>query len=140
MAWRLYRHLGLTGLTLQMNSIGCRVCRPAYLDVLKKYYTARAAGLCADCRARLERNPLRLLDCKQESCQPAAEAAPASTDHLCPECAAHFSGLKKHLDSLGFRSRSTAVWCAAWTTTPAPSSRYSRKRKRARAASAPGPL
>jgi len=101
MAWRLYRHLGLTGLTLQMNSIGCRVCRPAYLDVLKKYYTARAAGLCADCRARLERNPLRLLDCKQESCQPAAEAAPASTDHLCPECAAHFSGLKKHLDSLG---------------------------------------
>lgn len=100
MAWRFYRRLGLEKLTLQINSIGCRVCRPAYLESLKAYYAAQAAGLCADCRARLERNPLRLLDCKQESCQPVAGAAPASTDYLCPDCAAHFSGLKKHLDSL----------------------------------------
>ena len=100
MAWRFYRRLGLTGLCLQINSIGCRACRPAYLEALKEYYAAHAAGLCADCRTRLERNPLRLLDCKQPSCQPVAEAAPASTDYLCPECSAHFSGLKKHLDSL----------------------------------------
>jgi histidyl-tRNA synthetase len=100
MAWGFYRLLGLTSLSIQLNSIGCRRCRPAYLDALKAYYAARAAGLCADCQARLDRNPLRLLDCKQESCQPVAAAAPASTDHLCPECAAHFSGLKKYLDRL----------------------------------------
>jgi histidyl-tRNA synthetase len=100
MAWRLYRRLGLTGLTLQLNSIGCRVCRPAYLANLREYYTSKAAGLCDDCQARLERNPLRLLDCKQSSCQPVAGAAPASTDYLCPDCAAHFSGLKKYLERL----------------------------------------
>jgi histidyl-tRNA synthetase len=100
MVWRLYRRLGLTGLTLQLNNIGCRVCRPNYLAALRKYYAGKAAKLCADCRARLERNTLRLLDCKQPSCQPVAAAAPASTDYLCPDCAAHFSGLKIYLEEL----------------------------------------
>jgi histidyl-tRNA synthetase len=100
MAWRFYRTLGLGGISLQLNSIGCRLCRPAYLAALKSHYARQAGGLCEDCRARLERNPLRLLDCKQPSCQPVAGAAPASIDYLCPECAAHFAGLKKYLGRL----------------------------------------
>ncbi len=100
MAWRFYQMLNLIGLSLQVNSIGCRQCRPAYLEALKEYYRVRASGLCADCQKRLERNPLRLLDCKQGSCQPVAAAAPASTEYLCPECTAHFSNLKKYLDLL----------------------------------------
>jgi histidyl-tRNA synthetase len=100
MAWRFYRLLGLGGLTLQVNSIGCKLCRPAYLAALKDYYKAHAGGLCEDCRARLDRNPLRLLDCKQPSCQPVAGGAPASADYLCPDCAAHFAGLKRYLGLL----------------------------------------
>jgi histidyl-tRNA synthetase len=130
MASRFYRILGLSGLTIQLNSIGCRVCRPAYLAALRQYYAGHAAGLCADCRARLERNPLRLLDCKQDSCQPLAEAAPASTDFLCPECAAHFSGLKKYLARLDIPFTLNHRLVRGLD--------YYRRRKKARAASAPG--
>jgi histidyl-tRNA synthetase len=100
MAWRFYGALGLKGLSLQLNSIGCRNCRPAYLTLLVKYYSDYTARLCADCRDRLSRNPLRLLDCKQESCQEIANAAPASADHLCTDCAAHFASLRKYLELL----------------------------------------
>jgi histidyl-tRNA synthetase len=100
MAWRFYLMTGLTGLTLQINSIGCRACRPAYIGTLKDYYQNHLAGLCEDCRTRLERNPLRLLDCKQASCQAFAGAAPKSYEHLCPECAAHFADLKRYLGVL----------------------------------------
>lgn len=101
MAWQFYRSVGMTELTLQLNSIGCRVCRPTYIDALKSYYQSHLGELCDDCKARLERNPLRLLDCKQPSCQQIAEAAPKSYEHLCPECAAHFGDLKKYLGILG---------------------------------------
>jgi histidyl-tRNA synthetase len=96
-AWQFYKILGLDNLSLQLNSIGCPECRPKYLAALKKHYAGHTATLCADCRVRLEKNPLRLLDCKQASCQPVADTAPASTDYLCPACAGHFNSLQKYL-------------------------------------------
>ncbi|MBI2854057.1 MAG: histidine--tRNA ligase, partial [Chloroflexi bacterium] len=88
------------GLSLHLNSIGCRECRPEYLKVLREYYSTRTDQLCPDCRARLERNPLRLLDCKVPTCQKIAESAPRSADHLCPACATHFGRLQKYLGLL----------------------------------------
>ncbi|MFC2012315.1 histidine--tRNA ligase [Chloroflexota bacterium] len=101
LAWQFYGALGLKGLSLSLNSIGCRECRPGYLTALKKYYTDYAEGLCADCKIRLVKNPMRLLDCKQPSCQPMADSAPRSADYLCTECDEHFTRLKKYLGLLG---------------------------------------
>ena len=101
MAWRFYKSLGLVNISLQLNSIGCKVCRPQYLGALKDYYRQYEANLCADCKTRLDKNPLRLLDCKQESCQGIAQNAPRSIDNLCPDCAAHFTQLQKYLGLLG---------------------------------------
>jgi histidyl-tRNA synthetase len=99
--WRLYEELGLTGLTLQLNSIGDQQCRPRYLEVLREYYRDKLDQVCDDCRARFVRNPLRLLDCKQERCQPIIAGAPPITDHLCEDCNLHFTGLKSLLDAAG---------------------------------------
>ncbi|MCX7911752.1 MAG: histidine--tRNA ligase [Dehalococcoidales bacterium] len=101
MAWQFYRLLGLSGLTLELNSIGCKTCRPGYLAALKDYYCAHVARLCADCKARFEKNPLRLLDCKEPSCQEIADNAPRGLEHLCPDCSAHFAALQKYLAVLG---------------------------------------
>ncbi len=97
MAWQFLRSVNLSRLSLLLNSIGCKQCRPGYLSVLKDYYARHIRELCSDCKVRLERNPLRLLDCKRSSCQKAADAAPRSVDHLCPECEAHFARLKGYL-------------------------------------------
>ena len=98
--WRFFESLDLRHLSLQLNSIGCKKCRPGYLTALKDYYAKYTDELCRDCKTRLKRNPLRLLDCKKPSCQPAANSAPRSTDYLCPECDAHFNRLKKYLGLL----------------------------------------
>jgi histidyl-tRNA synthetase len=98
--WRLYEELGLTELTLHLNSIGDRECRPAYLAVLRTYYEDKLDRVCEDCRSRYERNPLRLLDCKQERCQPVIAGAPAFTDHLCEQCSRHFGDLKSYLEAV----------------------------------------
>jgi len=100
MAWRLFTSLGLKKLSLNLNSIGCRACRPQYLATLKEYYTEHTAALCRDCKDRLERNPLRLLDCKNPPCQEIAVAAPRSIDCLCPSCDEHFFRLGKYLKLL----------------------------------------
>ena len=100
MAWQLYVNLGLKGLTLSLNSIGCNNCRPQYLDTLKAYYTQHEGRLCPDCRRRLSKNPLRLLDCKNPTCLVLTEQAPKSTDHLCQECADHFDQLCRYLNLL----------------------------------------
>lgn len=97
MAWQLYVHLGLTGLVLSLNSIGCEACRPAYLGSLKAYYTQRRESLCSDCKRRLSSNPLRLLDCKKSTCMPLTEQAPRSVDYLCRECSEHFGLLERYL-------------------------------------------
>ncbi len=100
MAWQFFMSLDLQRLSLNLNSIGCKKCRPGYLTILKDYYTNYAGDLCSDCKTRLKRNPLRLLDCKQPSCQQIASSAPQSVDHLCPQCDTHFSRLKKYLGLL----------------------------------------
>ncbi|MFC1945947.1 histidine--tRNA ligase [Chloroflexota bacterium] len=105
MAWQFFQALGLEKLSLILNSIGCRGCRPGYLEILKEYYTPHAGELCRDCRTRLVRNPLRLLDCKQATCQGLAEAAPKSADNLCPDCAGHYAQLRRYLDLLGIGYR-----------------------------------
>jgi histidyl-tRNA synthetase len=100
-AWELTDALGLKGLTLLINSIGDRACRPGYVQRLKEYYASHIDEVCHDCRARLERAPLRLLDCKQPGCQAVARGAPRSVDHLCEACAAHWDELQGHLAHLG---------------------------------------
>jgi histidyl-tRNA synthetase len=100
MTWQLFASLNLHHLSLQLNSIGCKQCRPQYLAVLKDYYANYARDLCSDCKIRLKRNPLRLLDCKQPRCQQIADSAPRSIDHLCQQCEEHFARLKKYLGPL----------------------------------------
>jgi histidyl-tRNA synthetase len=100
MAWRFFADMKLSRLTLLLNSIGCKKCRPEYVDSLKSYYVGHALELCPECQTRLRRNPLRLLDCKQASCQKVAESAPKSIDYLCNECAQHFEQLKRYLELL----------------------------------------
>ena len=99
-AWRFFASLGLRQLSLQLNSIGCKQCRPQYLTALKDYYAKYHRDLCPDCKTRLKRNPLRLLDCKKPGCQQLANLAPKSIDHLCPQCAEHFDRLKRYLGLL----------------------------------------
>ncbi len=100
LAWHFFHSLQLSHLSLQLNSIGCKRCRPGYLTVLTEYYANYAAELCPDCRSRLARNPLRLLDCKNPSCQERANNAPRSVDHLCGQCSTHFRKLREYLELL----------------------------------------
>ncbi len=102
MAWRFFQSLGLVHLSLHLNSIGCKKCRPNYLTALKDFYSKHVDKLCSDCQTRLTRNPLRLLDCKRPSCQQIADASPKSSDYLCPQCAEHFGQLQRYLGILGF--------------------------------------
>src|SRR5467141_745247 len=93
--------VGLQDLRLQLNSIGDGKCRPAYLERLKAYYRPLKSQLHGDCQLRLERNPLRLLDCKVPQCQPLKADAPRITDHLCDECAAHWAAVRRLLEGAG---------------------------------------
>jgi histidyl-tRNA synthetase len=100
MAWRFLSSVNLRSLSLQLNSIGCQKCRPNYIAKLKAHYKSHAQDLCPECKTRLKRNPLRLLDCKKPSCQKIAGSAPKTLDYLCPECEEHFGKLKKYLKLL----------------------------------------
>lgn len=93
--------LGIGDISLYINSIGCPECRPAYNEALVAYYKARYDRLCDMCRQRLERNPLRLLDCKEERCSMFAQDAPQILVHLCDDCKDHFEGLKARLAAMG---------------------------------------
>ena len=97
LAWQLMLSLGLRDITLLLNSIGDSQCRPAYVAELKAYYSSHYDRTCPDCRHRLDHNPLRLLDCKVETCRTLGEAAPRSVDHLCPDCQEHWDGLREYL-------------------------------------------
>jgi histidyl-tRNA synthetase len=96
----LYDELGFQNLAFQLNSTGCPECRPHYLQALVDHYQGHREHICEDCQRRLVRNPLRLLDCKNESCQPIIATAPQIMDYLCQECAEHFSTLRGYLDEL----------------------------------------
>jgi histidyl-tRNA synthetase len=100
MAMQFLNSLGLKSILLFINSIGCPECRPKYLEVLRGYFTNHNNELCPDCRTRLDRNVLRLLDCKQPGCQQIVNQAPKSVDYLCLPCADHFQALKNFLGIL----------------------------------------
>lgn len=96
-----YDALGLSSLTLHLNSIGDGACRPAYVEELRAYYSDKLDRVCPDCRMRYQKNPLRLLDCKQERCQPVVARAPTIAERFCAPCAAHFRALRSYLEALG---------------------------------------
>jgi histidyl-tRNA synthetase len=97
-AWRLYESMGLRGLVLELNSIGDAKCRPNYVELLRGYYRDKLDQVCADCRDRFNRNPLRLLDCKVSVCQPIIASAPTLMDHLCEPCREHFTTVRACLE------------------------------------------
>ena len=90
--------IGVREPRIGLNSLGCAECRPAYVETLADFGRARAGTLCENCQARLERNPLRLLDCKVESCGAAMVDAPLMVDHLCAACSGHFGQVRRALD------------------------------------------
>ena len=91
---------GIDDLELQLNSIGCPKCRPSYQQALKEYFSAHVDELCEDCKGRLDRNPMRIVDCKCEGCAALAKNAPVITDYLCDECNDHFELVKKYLNGM----------------------------------------
>ena len=101
LGWRFLESVGLSELSLSINSIGDKECRPAYLEELRSYYAAHRDEVCGDCTRRLERNPLRLLDCKNDQCQPLIKDAPVSLDHLCADCEDHWDNLRGYLSEIG---------------------------------------
>jgi histidyl-tRNA synthetase len=100
LAWHLFTSLGFYGLRLYINSTGCPRCKPDYIDTLVSYFEKFADQLPPDDKVRLRKNPLRILDSKEEVTQPLLEQAPRITDHLCDECADHFANLKSYLDAI----------------------------------------
>ena len=96
-----FERLGLKNTVLNINSIGCPNCRTEYNEKLKEYFRPYLAELCENCRSRFERNPLRIIDCKEARCRKYAAKAPALLDSLCEECRVHFEGLKAGLENLG---------------------------------------
>src|SRR5437867_1576528 len=101
LAQRWLNAVGVETLRLELNSIGDEKCRPQYLEKLRAYYRPFNSKLHGDCQLRLERNPLRLLDCKVPQCQPFKANAPRITDHLCDECAAHWAAVRRLLEGAG---------------------------------------
>ena len=101
LAMDLFESLGVSDVSLHINSIGCPVCRPPYREKLLHYLRAKKDRLCDDCKDRIEINPLRVLDCKVPGCQVELQDAPRMLDHLCDECRDHFVSLQSFLDAAG---------------------------------------
>ncbi len=97
----IFDSLGITGLELEINSIGCPECRANYHEALKAYFRSHFEELCETCRERLDKNPMRILDCKSPVCSELAKDAPVVLDYICDDCKTHFEGLKKHLEAMG---------------------------------------
>ena len=95
----IFDRLGIEDIRLELNSIGCKTCRKDYTDALRTYFTENKGELCDTCLSRLERNPMRILDCKNESCKKIAEKAPVVLDYICTDCSAHFEKVKTFLDA-----------------------------------------
>lgn len=94
-----FKELGVKDLTLEINSIGCPTCRAEYHKALKTYFEGRKDELCDTCKDRLERNPMRILDCKSPVCSEIAKDAPVVLDYLCDECREHFEKVKSYLNA-----------------------------------------
>ncbi len=93
--------IGLRDTSLQINSLGCDECRPAYREKLVSYLHGHEGSLCDDCKRRLRVNPLRVLDCKKDSCVAVSQDAPHMVDFLCDECSGHFESVRLGLETLG---------------------------------------
>ena len=100
LAYTLFKTLGLKELELHINSIGDYKCRPIYRQKLIEFFKEKEDQLCDDCQARLHKNPLRILDCKEDSCRRASAGAPKITDYLCDECEKKFEAVKRYLAAL----------------------------------------
>ena len=97
----MFKKLGLPELSVDINSVGCPDCRPAYLEALKKYFAPKIKDMCDDCKKRLEFNPLRILDCKNPTCQKAISGAPAPLDYICAKCKGSFEKIIEYLKASG---------------------------------------
>ncbi|WP_407307944.1 histidine--tRNA ligase [Desulfosporosinus sp. SB140] len=105
LVWNLYQRLGLVGLEVHLNSVGCPKCRATHREQLQKFLATRKAELCNDCQERFERNPLRILDCKNPHCQAVTGGAPTTLDTLCPDCSTHFEKVLSLLAGAGVAYR-----------------------------------
>ena len=99
-ASRFFEKLGVKNLSLKINSIGCKVCRPQYNEILREYLKENLENMCGSCKDRFEKNPLRILDCKEEKCIAINKNAPTILNHLCTECEDHFKKLQSHLEGV----------------------------------------
>jgi histidyl-tRNA synthetase len=101
LAVEIFKRLGLTGLSVKINTVGCADCRPKHMEDLKTYFRQHEDNLCETCRDRLERNPLRILDCKEDGCKAVAKGAPTTIEAACDNCSTHFNQLLGYLDAVG---------------------------------------
>ncbi|SDU45969.1 histidine--tRNA ligase [Desulfobacula phenolica] len=97
----LFKRLGLTGLSAHINSLGCPDCRPGFQKALLDFLESKKDRLCENCLRRMDKNPLRIIDCKATDCQEALQDAPATLDYLCNECEDHFATVKTTLEHQG---------------------------------------
>ena len=101
LAVRFFESLGLKDLNLMINSVGCPKCRPQYRVVLQEFLQDKKEELCENCQSRFDRNPMRILDCKEEKCNRLSTGAPQMIDCLCEECTEHLAGLRQYLEAAG---------------------------------------
>ena len=101
LSMEFYRRLGLKNLQVVLNSVGCPECRPLYRKALQDYLAPHMSELCESCQGRFDRNPLRILDCKNPACKAITENAPSILDNLCDDCKSHFATVMKALEKLG---------------------------------------
>lgn len=98
--YRLIESLKIKNFRIEVNSIGCKVCRPVYRHKLRDFYKGKEKDLCKDCQRRLKTNPLRVLDCKDSDCKERKQSAPIMLDNLCNNCTKHFKMVLEYLDEL----------------------------------------
>jgi len=103
LALSVFDKLGIGGIELNINSIGCPECRHKYNEILRDFFRPYLDSLCATCRTRYEKNPLRILDCKNDDCKEIYYKAPVLLDNICSDCSTHFESLKKYLDVSGIK-------------------------------------
>ena len=99
--YTVFNKLGIDGIKLHINSIGCKECRGKYREALIEYFEDKKESLCPTCNERLYKNPMRILDCKSDICKDIAKDAPKITDYLCGDCESHFESVKSLLDNMG---------------------------------------
>ena len=103
LASNIFKTLNISNIKLCLNSIGCPKCRAEYQKVLKEFLSKNIDKYCKTCQTRFEKNPMRILDCKEKTCKELNKGAPVSLDYLCEECKVHFENVKKSLDKLNIK-------------------------------------